>query len=46
MPLWMPEWVVTLVGRPLCWVGWHNVTCRGRSDHKTAAQCRVRWPYQ
>jgi hypothetical protein len=34
VPLWIPEWVVRLVGRPLCRLARrHNVTCRGRRDH-------------
>lgn len=34
MPLWVPEWIVTLVGRSLCRLAHrHNVTCRGRRDH-------------
>jgi hypothetical protein len=34
MPLWVPEWVVTVVGRVTCrLLRWHNVTCRGRADH-------------
>lgn len=34
MPVWVPEWIVTLAGRTTCRVlRWHNVTCRGRRDH-------------
>jgi hypothetical protein len=29
----LPEWVVSVAGRPMCWAGWCNITCRGRRDH-------------
>ena len=32
--VWLPEWMVRLVGRLLCRaLRRHNVTCRGRQDH-------------
>lgn len=42
-PMWMPERVVCPLGRALCaWLGLHNETCRGRSDHRPARREAVR----
>ena len=43
MPLWVPEWVVTIVGRFMCrFLLTHNVTCRG--PHSPVIG-RWGWPY-
>lgn len=27
------EWLVYYLTRPLCWLGFHTTSCRGRRDH-------------
>lgn len=35
MPRWVPESLVVAIGRIMCRLfRQHNVTCRGRADHK------------
>lgn len=41
--LWVYDEVTYRLGRLLCrMLGWHNVTCRGRSDHDGTEA--LRWP--